>query len=132
MRVQSSTNLDKTPSDNTSKICRSHAYDAYEQSQITKREAGCKTISKTTSGATTTSDMECTVGKTVVRTKTTMTKTGEDSMRSETHGTYTPPMGGMSEITMIGEQKYLGACPAGMQPGDTIRADGSKANNWKH
>jgi hypothetical protein len=40
-------------------------------------------------------------------------------------------MGGASEITMM-DQKYVGRCPAGAQPGDLTTADGKTIHLWKH
>ena len=40
-------------------------------------------------------------------------------------------MGGVSETTMIMDQKYVGSCPAGAQPGDITYADG-RVTHWRH
>jgi hypothetical protein len=42
----------------------------------------------------------------------------------ESHTTYKPPMRGIEETTMIMDQKYVGACPADMQPGERMDKDG--------
>lgn len=110
--------------DSTVKLCRNHAYDdrvrtlANEQST----KSSCK-ISENTSGNTTTSETECAVAKSVLKTKGTVTIVG-DTAHSESHTTYTPAMYGTSETTMVMDQKYLGPCPAGVEPGDRISADG--------
>ena len=69
---------------------------------------------------------------TVVESKGTTTFQGDTATHSETHATYTPPMGGISGMTMIMDQKYVGSCPAGLQPGDRTNADGSVIHLWKH
>jgi hypothetical protein len=51
---------------------------------------------------------------------------------SETHTTYTPALAGTAESTMIMDQKYVGGCPAGIQPGDRIAANGTVNHLWKH
>ncbi|HVR24953.1 MAG TPA: hypothetical protein VMU26_16705 [Candidatus Polarisedimenticolia bacterium] len=51
--------------------------------------------------------------------------TGDTSAHSETLATYTPALGGVSETTMIMDQKYVGSCPAGAQSGDLTNADGN-------
>jgi hypothetical protein len=43
----------------------------------------------------------------------------------ESHATYTPPIGKLSAATVKVTTRYLGACKAGMQPGD-IRMNGVK------
>jgi|SRR5579863_1779669 hypothetical protein len=112
-------------------ICRNHAYDQYVQELAKKQSAACK-VTESSSGGTRTTESECTVAGTVVRSKGTVTGAGENAAHSETTATYTPPMGGMSGMTMIMDQKFMGACPAGVVPGDMITADGRKTNNWKH
>jgi hypothetical protein len=56
--------------------------------------------------------------------------TGNTASHSEGHTTYDPPVRGMSESTMIMDQKYVGACPAGVEPGDMIGADGKIEHTW--
>jgi hypothetical protein len=72
------------------------------------------------------------VGATVIETKGTATFSGDTSTHSESHATYTPAMAGISEMTMIQDQKYVGSCPAGAQPGDRINADGTVIHLGKH
>jgi hypothetical protein len=114
-----------TKTDTTDKLCRSHAYDERVRAIAAQQSAksSCKTISETTVGGTTTTENQCTVGKSVLKTKGVANING-DSAHSETHTTYTPPMYGATETTMVIDQKYLGACPAGVEPGDRIGADG--------
>ena len=56
---------------------------------------------------------------------------GDSATHSETHTTNTPEQYGVAESTMVMDQKYIGACPAGIVPGDIVRADGSKLNSYK-
>jgi hypothetical protein len=90
----------------------------------------CKTVSESSSGGTATTISECTVGTTLIRNKGTLTMTGNTASHSEGHTTYDPPVRGMSESTMIMDQKYVGACPAGVEPGDMIGADGKIEHTW--
>jgi hypothetical protein len=106
----------------TRSICRNHVYDARvlaESQKIT-----CKTISESSSGGTISKETECPVGGTVIRSKGTVTMSGDTAAHSETQSTFTPAMYGVSETTMIMDQKYVGACPAGMEPGDMMDANG--------
>jgi hypothetical protein len=36
------------------------------------------------------------------------------------------------DSTMTMDQKYLGSCPAGVQPGDLTSADGKVTHLWNH
>lgn len=55
----------------------------------------------------------------------------DTAVRSESHATYTPPISGMSQSTTILEQKWVGACPAGVEPGDRVTADGTVSHHKK-
>jgi len=110
-------------------LCRSHAYDEHVRSVA--KAPNCKTISKNTSGGTIKTEEECTVGNSVLRVNGTA-MISETAAHSENHTTYTPAINGISETTMIMDQKYMGACPAGTGPGDSISADGRVTHLWKH
>jgi len=116
----------------TRSICRNHAYDDHVREMAKKIPATCKTISETSSGGTTTTETECTVQDTVVHSKTAVTTASETAIHMETHTTYTPPLGGMSESTTVMDQTYTGACPDGVEPGDMLTPDGKKVASWKH
>jgi len=116
----------------TRSICRNHAYDDYVREKAKKIPPTCKTISDTSSGGTTTLETECTAQDTVVHGKTTTTIVSETATHSETHTTYTPPLAGMSEMNMVMDQTYTGACPDGVEPGDMMTPDGKKVASWKH
>jgi Protein of unknown function (DUF3617) len=108
----------------TVSLCRNHAYDERVRAMAAQQSAKrCKTINESTTGGTITTENECTVGSSVLKTKAVATLNG-DTAHSESHTTYAPAMYGTSESTMIMDQKYLGACPAGVEPGDRIGADG--------
>src|ERR1017187_6973809 len=62
----------------------------------------------------------------------TYTYQGDTSFHSESHATFTPALGGISETTRIVDQKYVGSCPAGAHPGDRTNADGSVIHSGKH
>jgi hypothetical protein len=105
-------------------ICRNHAYDERVRAMAAQKSAAtCKTINENSSGGTITTETQCSVGGSVLRTKGTVTFS-DDTAHSETHTIYTPAMYGASETMMVMDQKYVGACPAGVEPGDTIGADG--------
>ncbi len=53
-----------------------------------------------------------------------LTVNGDTFAHTENTTTFTRPMDGIAEATLIMDEKYVGACPAGMQPGDTMAADG--------
>lgn len=117
-------------SESTSTICRNHAYDQHVQS-LAKNVKGCTTLSQTFQGGKYSSAMHCVAGGTVIESQGTTIFQSDTSTHSETHATYTPAMGGVSETTMIMDQKYLGNCPAGAQPGD-LTTEGRTTHLWRH
>jgi hypothetical protein len=55
----------------------------------------------------------------------TYTYISSTSTHSESHAAYTPAYDGKTDETVIQDQTYVGSCPAGMQPGDRIKVDGT-------
>jgi hypothetical protein len=116
--------------ESTSTICRSHAYDQHVQS-LSKNMKGCTPISQSFEGGRYLSAMHCVAGGITIESKGTATFQGDTSTHSETHATYSPAMNGVTDTTMIMDQKYLGNCPAGQQPGD-LSTEGRTTHLWKH
>ncbi len=106
----------------TQKICRSHAYDDYARARL-RNAPGCK-ASENFSGSTYTTELECIIKGTTTKSKTVVTMQGDSAVHSESHSTYSPALGGMSDMTIIQDQKYAGSCPSGIAPGDLISEDG--------
>jgi hypothetical protein len=105
------------------KLCRDHAYDKAANAQL-KNVKGCSTVIKKVDGGKFSSASTCTVdGMTIVSNGLSAYK-GDSSTHAETHAIYTPPFNGKSEETLTEDQQYLGKCPTGMKPGDTIAPDG--------
>jgi hypothetical protein len=118
-------------SDATLSICRNHAYDESVEAAA-KNKKGCTTASESFEGGKRSVVLHCTVATTMVDTKAVTTFDGDSAAHSEIHATYTPPMAGISEMNMIQDEKYAGACPAGAQPGDRISSDGTVTHGIKH
>jgi hypothetical protein len=117
-------------SDNTSTICRSHAYDQHTL-QDAKSVKACKTISETLQGSEYSIHSHCVATGTEIDSKSTVTFKGDTAAHSESHATYTPALSGITETTLIQDQKYVGSCPAGVQPGDITQPDGKVVHTWK-
>jgi hypothetical protein len=131
---QSINNPGNQKTESSSTICRSHTYDAYTLSLVKNKEVGCTTLKEDWQGSIYSVKSHCIVEGTAVDSKGTVTytHTGDTSAHSETRATYTPALGGVSETTMIMDQKYVGSCPARAQPGDLTNADGRVTHLWKH
>jgi hypothetical protein len=112
-------------------LCRNHAYDQSVQARA-KSKKGCTMVSESFQDGKYSVDMHCVVLDTVVESKGTTTYQGDTSTHSETHAIYTPETGRISEMTTIIDQKYVGNCPAGAQPGDRTDADGRVTQSGKH
>jgi hypothetical protein len=112
-------------------ICRNRAYEQHVRDLAKTAAAKCKTIKDELTASAYNTESECTAGATVIHTKGTVTFS-ENASHAESASTYTPALAGMTGTTMVMDQKYLGACPAGVEAGDTIGADGKKITTWKH
>jgi hypothetical protein len=131
IRNESVVTPDNKTSVSTSTICRTHAYDQHVL-EAEKTMKGCSTISESMQGSKYSIQTHCVVSGTVIESTSTVIFTGDAATHSETHATYTPAMRGVSGMTLIQDQKYLGSCPAGVQPGDMTSPDGTVIHLWKH
>ncbi len=118
-------------SESSKTICRSHAYDQHVQEQAKKVMTSCTVITDSTQGNKHLTETKCQVAGTTIDTKGTVTILNENSVHSESHSTYSPAMGGVSETTMVQDQKYQGSCPAGQSPGDMTLSNGTVRHLWK-
>ena len=115
--------------DSTSTLCRSHAYDQHVL-ELAKTMIHC-TINESVD-ANKFSVTTCVVAGTVVDSTSTAIFTGNTAAHSEARATYNPALGGISEMNVIQDEKYLGSCPPGLRPGDMTRADGTVVHLWTH
>ena len=111
-------------SDQTFSMCRNQAYDKAVREAAKTNQKGCTWEEKFEPGKFI-ANSHCVVGATTIESKGTTTFSSDTAAHAETHATYTPPMAGMAEIIMVMDQKYVGACPAGVEPGDRVNADGT-------
>jgi hypothetical protein len=120
---QSIDNPGNKKTEGTYMLCRSHAFD---QSTLARAKSvkGCTTVSETLQAGKYVAEMHCVTAGSVIDSKGTTTFQSDTSTHSESHATYAPALYGVSETTMIMDQKYVGSCPAGAQPGDRIDANG--------
>jgi hypothetical protein len=130
IQTQSVDNPGNKKIESTSTICRSHAYDQYVRS-LTKTLKDCTTVNESFQAGKYHVEVHCAAGGVVTESKGTTTFQAT-SAHAETHVTYTPAFDGVSETTVIMDQKYIGSCPAGAQPGDMTHADGRVTHLWKH
>jgi hypothetical protein len=124
LHMVTSTPGDK-PDDTTYYLCRDHAYDLKVKAIADNAMKSCTNLSDTTSGGKRYLNMTCTAGGSKITSKAVITSTGDSYYRTETSSTFSPPLGGESASNMVQEQTWVGACPAGMSPGDRKMSDGS-------
>jgi hypothetical protein len=105
-------------------MSRCQAKGASLQAPVNPPKADCKVISKGSNGSTRFFDMQCTQKGQTTRVKETVTMKGENEAQTITDSTMDPPVGGLNEMKLVADWKYLGACAAGMNPGDVIGPDG--------
>jgi hypothetical protein len=100
-------------------ICRNHAFDS-AMDAVVKNAKGCTTSFDDQGGGHFASSSSCNVEGTTIVSKGTYTYESMISTRSESYATYSPAYKGKTDEHVVQEQHYLGACPAGMKPGDRI------------
>ena len=105
-------------------ICRNHAFDKKVEAGV-KNIKGCSMVNENLQGGKYSSEMKCAVAGITIDSKGTTTFQGDTSFHAEVHATNIPPQNGVAATTMITDQKYVGSCPAGAQPGDRTNADGT-------
>ena len=124
IRGQSIDNPGAKRTDFTYRLCRNHAYDK-AMDALVKNVKDCTTSFDSLGDGRFTSESRCTLDGTVIVSKGTYTYLSSTSTRSESYATYTPAYRGKTDEGVIQDQSYVGACPAGMQPGDRITVDGT-------
>jgi hypothetical protein len=118
------TSAGQPPMDTTTSLCRNHAYDQEVEALSQKAMVDCSILSDVKLAGKRTMTVSCKVKGSIVTTKSVISHSGDNYYRSETQATYTPPLYGMSSDSRVQEQTYVGACPAGMSPGDRMLANG--------
>lgn len=106
------------------RICRDHAYDKAMDDRV-RNVQGCSTSFDSLGHGHFASASRCTADKVVIDSKGTTTYESDTVIHSESRATYTPAFRGRTDETIVEEQRYLGPCPVGVQPGDRIMPDGS-------
>jgi hypothetical protein len=124
IHTQSNDNPGNQKSESTKTLCRNHPYDKSVDARAKTALKGCTKVDESVQGGKIFSEVHCMVQGIAMDTKGTTTYGGDTSLHSETHMTYSPALGGVSETTTIIDSKYIGSCPPGAQPGDLTGADG--------
>ena len=123
IHMQSTDNPGNKKTEGTRSICRTHESDKQAQAKA-KSVKGCTMTSETVSGNKYSNAMRCEIQGSVMQTTSVTTFQSDTAFHSESHTSTNPPLYGVAESTMIMDQKYVGSCPSGMNPGDLMSADG--------
>jgi hypothetical protein len=122
VRVQSIESPGNKKTDFTYKICRDHGFDKRADAAV-KKAKNCTTRVEDLGGDRYSAASRCTDSGMVIVSKGLSIYQNGKVAHSETAATYTPAFYGKTDETMIQDQRYVGACPAGVRPGDRIMAD---------
>jgi len=106
------------------RLCRNHAFDSAMDAQV-KNAKECSTSFDDLGSGKFAAASSCTLGGRVIVSKGTYTYDSATLTHAESHATYTPAFNGKTEETLLQEQRYIGECPAGINPGDRIMSDGT-------
>jgi hypothetical protein len=77
-------------------------------------------------GPNTIIDSVCTLGESTMTTHAKITHEGDTSFHVQIHTHAAPPLFGHTDSDLTQDSKWLGACPADMQPGDLVSSRGVK------
>jgi hypothetical protein len=80
------------------------------------------------SGGTVTGDTICTFGGSKMTGHSVMKFSGDTAYHTDATSSYDPPFMGMKDAVTTIDGKYMGPCPADMQPGDLKMANGTVIN----
>jgi hypothetical protein len=130
IRVQSTENPGAKKTEYAFRLCRDHAYDK-ETDDLVKNNKSCTTKLQSLGSDRFSAASRCTLSGIVIVSQGLSVYQNGGSVHSESAATYTPPLYGKTDETMIEDQRYLGSCPAGMKPGDRMMADGSIVHRAK-
>jgi hypothetical protein len=111
-------------------LCRNHAFDQHLDN--TPKNPRCTSKTDALLGNKHVVETSCHFGTTTIDSRTVGTHINDTTVHSESTSTYTPALMGHTQETMVIDFKYLGACPAGIQPGDRVNSDGTVMHLWKH
>jgi hypothetical protein len=111
------------------KMCVDAATDA-EMYKFSMGQAkqNCSKSDIKSDGTTVVMDGDCTYGASRMTTHATMKFAGDTAYHTDIRRHFDPPLYGRSDTSMTQDGKWVGACPAGMQPGDMIAPNGQKTN----
>jgi len=113
--------------------CRSHAFDQYEQMLIKDLMGRTKcAVADSVHGNIHESDQLCTLAGVTIDRRETTTYLSDSSIHFESHATLKPALAGVTERTIVMDEKYAGACPAELKPGDMTSTDGKIHHLWSH
>ncbi len=107
----------------TSTLCRSHASDRHAREEANTGKA-CTTVNESLHANEYTIVSRCKIEGSIVESKSTTLFQG-NAIHTDEHVTYRPALNGITESTLVQEQKYLGKCPAGAEPGDVMLPNGT-------
>jgi hypothetical protein len=123
VHVQTLENPGNKKAEFTYKLCRDHAFDKRADAQV-KKAKNCTTTIESIGADRYSAASRCTAAGIVIVSKGLSIYQSATSTHSETVATYSPAFYGRTDQTMIQDQHYVGACPAGLKPGDRLMADG--------
>jgi hypothetical protein len=104
-------------------LCRDHAFDRSGRA-MAKAVTGCTKTEEHLEGGKYSSATHCVAAGITIESRGITTFQGDTSTNTVSHSSYAPAMAGMNESTTSMDEKYIGACPAGMLPGDRTMTNG--------
>ena len=113
--------------DASTKLCRNAAYDKRIREATMPKGACAATVDKS-NGTTKEYETNCKVAGSRIKFTETVETTGDSISHTVTKSVITPPLGGLTGMTIVADMTYISACPAAMQVGDVILPSGEIAH----
>jgi uncharacterized protein DUF3617 len=111
------------------KMCLDASTDAQMQELATEAGKGmCNPPQIVRNGSTVTVDSVCKMGPSQMTTQAVTQFSGDTSYHTDITTKFEPPTAGHDSQTMVQDAKWVGPCPADLQPGDVVMGNGMKMN----
>jgi len=111
------------------KTCLDPSTDAQMQQLATNASKGmCNPPQINRNGSTVIVDSVCKMGSSQMTTHSVTLFVGDTSYHTDITTKFEPPMAGRDTGAMAQDAKWVGPCPADMQPGDVVMENGMKLN----
>ena len=115
------TTVSNTPRSFTAQTCvDQNSDDLWKQEAEANGQKSCSQTNFHKEGSNWVAESVCKIEESTATTRAVFTGSFDSSYRVESKSTYTPPLNGIKEGTIVMDAKWLGPCNPGQKPGDIV------------